>query len=271
TGPNWRVLIWLAALFVSAMFLMMNLRGGQQSVKQISYSQFVQAVKAGRVAAVTLQGQSVTGHFNKQVNKQAYGQNSKSQQQHRSGTHNAGAGNSGNSGNSGDQTKQAQQTGANQNAQEQQQTEPDFKTTRPQSSGDKLIDLLQQHDVAINVVSSQTQWWQRLLISLLPWLIIIAVFIFIARRMRQRMGGDGQGGMFGLGRSRARRFRQGSTGVTMDQVAGAQNAKNDVQEIISYLSHPGRYHRLGARIPRGVLLMGPPGTGKTLLAKAVAG
>src|SRR5699024_5056657 len=115
-------------------------------------------------------------------------------------------------------------------------------------------------------------WWQGLLIGLLPWVIMIAIFIFIVRRMRQRMGGgSGQGGIFGFGRSRARRHREGSTGVTMQQVAGASNAKRDLQEIIAYLREPNRYHHLGAEIPRGVLLMGPPGTGKTLLAKAVAG
>src|SRR5699024_2966936 len=146
-----------------------------------------------------------------------------------------------------------------------------FATTRPNLDELNLMSLLEDNNVDINVKTTQPPWWQKLLINLLPWVLLFAVFIYIGRRMRQRMGSDGSGGMFGIGRSRARRHREGITHVTMAQVAGADNAKRDLQEIVAYLRDPDRYHQLGAELPRGVLLMGPPGTGKTLLAKAVAG
>jgi cell division protease FtsH len=80
-----------------------------------------------------------------------------------------------------------------------------------------------------------------------------------------------QAGLFGLGRSKARRYNEGEPKITFDDVAGADEAKSDLQEEVDFLRHPAKYHRVGARIPRGVLLVGPPGTGKTLLAQAVAG
>ena len=80
-----------------------------------------------------------------------------------------------------------------------------------------------------------------------------------------------QAGLFGLGRSKARRYNEDQSRITFDDVAGADEAKSDLQEEVDFLRHPLKYHNVGARIPRGVLLVGPPGTGKTLLARAVAG
>lgn len=147
-----------------------------------------------------------------------------------------------------------------------------FVTTLPPVEDPELITLLEQHQVEIHAESEGGAWWIQLLIGILPWVLIIGLFWYASRRMQESMGGKaGPGGIFGFGKSRARRFRKGETNVTFDNVAGLENAKQDLQEITGYLRDPERYRKLGAKIPKGILLMGPPGTGKTLLAKAVAG
>jgi len=117
-----------------------------------------------------------------------------------------------------------------------------------------------------------TSDWQKLLISLLPFVIIIAlIWLFISRMLRSAAGG-GPGGMLGsFGKSKHRMFTKENTGVTFADVAGIDEAKDEVTEIIEFLKNPKRFMKLGGRIPRGVLLIGEPGCGKTLLAKAIAG
>lgn len=107
-----------------------------------------------------------------------------------------------------------------------------------------------------------------ILISWFPMFIFLVIWIFI---LRQQMGGGGKGGAFSFGRSRARLLSEDQIKVTFADVAGCEEAKEEVKELVDFLSDPSKFQRLGGKIPRGVLLMGPPGTGKTLLAKAVAG
>lgn len=111
-------------------------------------------------------------------------------------------------------------------------------------------------------------WWTAIL-SFLPWVILIGLYIFFIRRMQ--MGGGGKGGLFSFGKSRAKLLTDENNKVTFDDVAGADEAKYELHEIIEFLKEPAKFQKLGGKIPRGVLLLGPPGTGKTLLARAVAG
>jgi cell division protease FtsH len=146
-----------------------------------------------------------------------------------------------------------------------------FKTTLPPITDPKLFPLLESHDVTIKAKTQETSIWARLAIGIIPWILLIALFWWGSKKMRERMGSGGGGGLFGMGKSRAKRVQKINTKVHLTDVAGCENAKRDVKEIIDFLKEPERYHKLGANLPKGILLMGPPGTGKTLLSKAVAG
>jgi cell division protease FtsH len=114
--------------------------------------------------------------------------------------------------------------------------------------------------------SVENTWLTALLSWVVPALVFVGLWVFVMRRM-----GQAQGGLLAIGKSRAKVYVEHSTGVTFDDVAGIDEARAELMEIVDFLKQPERYRRLGGRIPKGVLLVGPPGTGKTLLAKAVAG
>ncbi|MCX6151609.1 MAG: ATP-dependent zinc metalloprotease FtsH [Ignavibacteriales bacterium] len=117
--------------------------------------------------------------------------------------------------------------------------------------------------------SKESNEWLNILLGFIPWILIIAVWIFIMRRMQG--GAGGTRGIFNFGKSKAKLISESATKVTFKDVAGADEAKSELEEIIEFLKEPTKFQKLGGKIPRGVLLLGPPGTGKTLLARAVAG
>ncbi len=118
----------------------------------------------------------------------------------------------------------------------------------------------------------EINYFSNILGFMLPIIILIAIWVFVMRRMSGGAGGGGAGQIFNIGKSRAKVYEKGkSTDITFDDVAGLVEAKEEVQEIVEFLKTPKKYTKLGAKIPKGALLVGPPGTGKTLLAKAVAG
>jgi cell division protease FtsH len=200
--------------------------------QSFSYTEFKEKVRADEVAHVTLQGDHVSGMLRKPE-----------------------------AGTTADKKKQAGQP-----------SPLHFVTTLPPVDDPGLMPLLEKHDVDLNAISEQTSLWLRAVIGLLPWLLIIGLIWYAGRKMQERMGeAGGPGGIFSFSKSKARRFRRDGAGVTFDDVAGLDNAKRDLREITGYLKDPQHYRKLGAKVPKGILLMGPPGTGKTLLARAVAG
>jgi len=133
-------------------------------------------------------------------------------------------------------------------------------------SQDDLVKRLEAHSVNIQVQSAQPSGWFQLLGSLLPIILLIGVWVFFMRQMQ----GAGRGAM-GFGKSKARLLTENKNRVTFEDVAGVDEAKEELQEIVDFLKDPGKFQRLGGKIPKGALLVGPPGTGKTLLARAIAG
>jgi cell division protease FtsH len=232
TLPRWRYLLWFFLLI-----LIFWSWGGffehNEQAQSFSYTEFKDKVRADEVARVTMQGDHVSGMLRKPENASATA---------------------------------AGKPGA------KQQKPLQFVMTLPPVNDPALMPLLEKHGVEVYAESTQAPFWQRALVDLLPWILIIGLIWYTGRKFQERMGeAGGPGGIFGFSKSRAKRFRKDGAGVTFDNVAGLENAKRDLQEISGFLRDPQHYRKLGAKVPRGILLMGAPGTGKTLLARAVAG
>ncbi|UTW09289.1 ATP-dependent zinc metalloprotease FtsH [Pseudomonas benzenivorans] len=145
-----------------------------------------------------------------------------------------------------------------------------FETVRPAIQDNGLIkDLIDNNVEIVGKQPEQQSIWTQLLVASFPILVIIAVFMFFMRQMQG--GAGGKGGPMSFGKSKARLLSEDQVKTTFADVAGCDEAKEEVSELVEFLRDPGKFQRLGGRIPRGVLMVGSPGTGKTLLAKAVAG
>jgi cell division protease FtsH len=150
-------------------------------------------------------------------------------------------------------------------------TVKNFKSFLPSFQGEGLMTKLEEKNVAITIEPDEkgSLLWQ-LFIGVIPWVLIIGIWIYIMRRAQQQIHG-GAGGLFSFGASKAKLFDVKKPKVTFKDVAGMENTKKQLQETIEFLKNPSKFKKLGANVPKGVLLVGPPGTGKTLLARAVAG
>ncbi len=236
--PNISWLWWVAVLALVAWYAYTLLPKSQPQVS-LPYSTVLDQVKAGNVVSVDINGQTVNGTFKNSITWPP-------------------ANNSSSATNSPSQPASPTPT-------PQQYTE--FTTNFPDVAGDpNFIPLLETNNVLINVEASSTPWFTLLLSYGLPIIVFVVIMILLSRNASKS-----QQGIFNFGRSKARQNIGERPDVTFNDVAGADEAKQELQEVVDFLKNPKKYHDIGARIPRGVLLVGPPGTGKTLLARAVSG
>jgi cell division protease FtsH len=208
-GNARNIAFWVVLfLLILALFNLFSGTGGTMQSREISYSEFVEAVESGEVSNVTLDGEQV-------------------------------------------RFRQADGT--------------DYVTIKPSDA--EITQLLIANDVAVRAEQQQQSGFQAFLMSLLPFLLLIGVWVYFMNRMQ----GGGKGGAMGFGKSKAKMLTEKHGRVTFDDVAGIDEAKEELEEIVEFLRNPQKFSRLGGKIPKGALLEGPPGTGKTLLARAIAG
>jgi cell division protease FtsH len=233
--PWW--LIFLA--FMIANYVLTRVFFAEPSSVTVSYTFFKKQVEAGNVETVTSAGDSIRGSFKAAVRYPP-------------------------------QESSAPRTDAPA-ALPSDRRKPDttmrFQTQRPVFADPGLERLLEEKGVVIEAVDESRSSWFTLLVGFGPTLLLIGAFVWISGRAAAAAGG----GLFGLGRSRAKRYTEETTKVTFDDVAGIDEAENELIEIVDFLKNPAKYQRLGGTVPKGVLLIGAPGTGKTLLARAIAG
>jgi len=214
-----RTLAFWAVIFMAGLLFYQVLSGDTQGSIEITYSEFIDQIKAGNVVKVTFIEKVIKGEFVAEYSKNVNGR---------------------------------QVSGLK------------FKSRVP-FEDPNLVELLEKNKVAIEAETSQH--WGGLLITALPWLILVFWMMFMLRQMQ----GGGPKGLFSFGKSRAKLLSGQRIKVTFDDVAGADEAKQELQEIIEFLKEPAKFQKLGGKIPKGALLLGPPGSGKTLLARAIAG
>ena len=240
-AQRWRLQPWwpIFLVIMLANYVVTQVFFREPSSIAIPYSFFKQQVEAGNVEDITSVGDSIQGHFKTTVTYPL--------EQSPAPT--------------------AKTTGSPPSDRSNARTSMQFKTQRPTFADQDLERRLEEKGVAIQAADESGSSWFNLLVGFGPTLLLIAAFVWISRRAAAAAGG----GLFGLGRSHAKRYSEEQPKVTFDDVAGIDEAENELIEIVDFLKNPSKYQRLGGTVPKGVLLVGAPGTGKTLLARAIAG
>ena len=237
----------------------------------IPYSTFLAQVRVGNVVKVAIVGPQISGTLAKPIlwpKSEVTASSSRERPEEAGKADNAGASQA--TGNGISQTARSNESNENSGVKtpagpSRQYSE--FATIFPESVGDPgLLPLLEKQNVTVKARVPSKPWFITLLVDWGPMLLLVGYFVWMSRQAMRS-----QSGLFGIGRSKARRYSSEQPKVAFDDVAGAGEAKGDLQELVDFLRHPQKYHKMGAHIPRGTLLVGPPGTGKTLLARAVAG
>src|SRR3712207_5926757 len=237
TMPPRRSWLWFALILLANFLLVRFLFPGPEAPVEVPYTFFKEEVRAQNVEAIYSQGDTVEGRFEEPVTYPPKGE----------------------AGSEPDSVTP--------------RTSETFTTVLPSFVDPGLEELLIDNGVEISAEPIQEggSWWSTLLFAFGPALLLIGGYIWLYRRAAQQGGGIG-GALTSVGQSRARRYDQeAETRVTFDDVAGIDEAENELVEIVDFLKDPSKYTRLGGTAPKGVLLVGAPGTGKTLLARAVAG
>jgi cell division protease FtsH len=248
--PPRRTWLWFVLVLLANYLLVRLLMPSPDAPVTVPYTLFKEEVRKGNVEAIHSQGETITGRFAAPVTYPPAAEQSTAPS-------------------SEPQTAGEQSTAPS----GQPQTVSTFTTTLPSFVDPGLEAFLIDHKVEISAKPIQEggSLWATLFFAFGPALLFIALYVWLFRRAAQQGGGIG-GGLMGIGRSRARRYDQEQdTKVTFDDVAGIDEAENELVEIVDFLRDPPKYTRLGGTAPKGVLLVGAPGTGKTLLARAVAG
>ena len=245
-GPKKRGFFVGALVWALVLVIIFNFIAGEianAGTKEVTYSEFIQMVENNEVATAELANKQITFYLSKDLPAEITQPSGQSSDQDLAKV----------------LAEQMEKGGAT-----------CYLTAPPQGQGyrdDDLLPVLKQHNVAYAfTMEKETSLLMNMLLSyVLPVVIMTGALIFIMRRM------GGPGGLGGVGKSNAKVYMEKSTGVTFADVAGQDEAKESLEEIIDFLHNPGKYTEIGAKLPKGALLVGPPGTGKTLLAKAVAG
>jgi len=246
----WREFVtWIVILIFFSVWYIVVLWPKAQPAVNIPYTAFLAQVQSGNVAKVRIVGDAITGSLVKPVPLPVSKEETTA------------------SAPSNPKNSPATRPLSDQSSSAAPSTHTEFQTTFPSAIGDpNFIPMLEAHIVVVEVSHPASPWAIELLANWGPMLLLVGFFWWMGMKATQN-----QAGLFGLGRSKARRYNEDQSRVNFDDVAGADEAKSDLQEEVDFLRHPLKYHNVGARIPRGVLLVGPPGAGKTLLARAVAG
>lgn len=232
--PNVVLLIVMALITIFMMYSLYSMASGMNAAKEVSYTQFLEDLEAGKVEAVEVNGENATITVTLKQEKQTNVQPQTFQEVYLSML--------------------------------RQSMSIDGYTTLMMEDFNKLTERCIEHGVVADRVTTQSSFLMEILLTVvLPVVAIWLIFGLIFRKM------GGSGGPMSVGKSNAKVYVQKETGVTFKDVAGEDEAKESLVEVVDFLHNPGKYAKIGAKLPKGALLVGPPGTGKTLLARAVAG